>query len=164
MIEDLTAERLRKKLKYDLDTGHFYWRRKWASGCRTDKPAGGPDCNKGYHVIKVDGRRYYAHRLAWLYTFGSWPLHYIDHINQDRSDNRIANLRPATESENSCNRIGMSASGVKGVYWTDEGWATMIQKDGKRTWLGKFQSLEQARITYNAAAALLHGDFAKPND
>jgi hypothetical protein len=98
----LTAERLRELLHYDPDTGVFTWLRvkgrRVRVGALSGKANGG-----GYFQIGVDGRIYYAHRLAWLYVHGEWPVASIDHVNCDRCDNRLANLRPATKAQNAAN-------------------------------------------------------------
>lgn len=92
----LTAETVRALLDYSGDTGHFRWK-------ETGKPAGGLQ-DKGYRIIEIGGTPYYAHRLAWLYTHGVWPEADLDHINRNRDDNRIENLRDVSRSENNRNR------------------------------------------------------------
>jgi HNH endonuclease len=101
---------------YDPHTGVFLRRQPQASehvgdvaGCRT---------SEGYWRIHVDGRSYFAHRLAWLYMTGKWPKDQIDHINLDGSDNRWGNLRGATNGQNQANSLtrGHNTSGFKGAY------------------------------------------------
>jgi hypothetical protein len=87
----LTAERLRKRLRYDAETGLFT--RRVGSGHAHAGDMAGSVHSTGYVRICIDGGRYTAHRLAWLYVHGVWPSGQIDHINRNRSDNRIANLR-----------------------------------------------------------------------
>ena len=93
---DLTAERLRGLLEYDGTTGVFHWK-------GTGERAGSIQ-DKGYRTIEIGGRSYYAHRLAWLYTYGSWPNDELDHIDRNKDNNSISNLRDVSRSENNRNR------------------------------------------------------------
>ena len=134
----LTAERLREVLVYQPDTGEFY---------RGDKKAGSLNARHGYIYICVDYRHYRAHRLAWLYMYGKWPDGDIDHINSNRSDNRIANLRDVSRSFNLLNAVGMtnSSTGIKGIHLQKNGrYHAYITVDKRRTNLGYFASLEEA--------------------
>src|SRR4029450_2313606 len=115
-MTELTAERLRELLDYDPETGDFTW--KVNRRCvRSGSVAGNVNCVDGYCYIGVDARRYHAHRLAWLYIKGAWPNDQIDHINGNKADNRFANLRQATHSQNQANggRYSNNASGYNGV-------------------------------------------------
>jgi len=97
----LTAERLREVVTYDPLTGIFRWR--VTRGCaKAGAVAGGPE-KKGYLRISIDGRRFKAHRLAWLYVKGCWPVDQIDHENGRNADNRFDNLREANNPLNSAN-------------------------------------------------------------
>jgi hypothetical protein len=106
----LTAERLRELLDYDPETGRFIWRKDHptAKHIKAGSVAGTKN-GRGYWVIGVAGAKYVAHRLAWLYVTGEWPAHLVDHENGDRLDNRFANLREATDSQNNFNRGGAEA-------------------------------------------------------
>jgi hypothetical protein len=102
-MSTITAERLRQLLHYDPERGVFTWLSRPAERSWNTRFAGtraGTINGLGYVVIGILGRRYKAHRLAWLYVHGEWPGRELDHINCDKSDNRIANLRPATRSQN----------------------------------------------------------------
>src|SRR5690606_6907684 len=118
--EMLTDEqrKLLNALDYDSSTGLFRWK---ANGRGPAKRAGaiaGSMHSSGYVRIKVDGVTYYAHRIAWLIEHGRWPVEEIDHINRNRADNRICNLREATVAENRRNNCGQPArrrSRFKGV-------------------------------------------------
>ena len=111
----MTAERLRQLFLYDPLTGIFTWRINPSikarigdvAGCRT---------HKGYIQIQCDNVQYLAHRLAWLYYHGYFPKDELDHRNGDKRDNRIANLREATSTQNKWNR-GVRRNGLKGVYF-----------------------------------------------
>jgi hypothetical protein len=141
-MNNLNCTRLRELIKYDPSTGEFCRR---SSG----KTMGSTHAARGYVYIRVDGVRYAAHRLAWLYVHGEWPPAQIDHINRLRNDNRIANLRAATPRENSANR-GVrtgSKSGVPGVTWYAryEKWQACTKRDGVTQHLGYFESVAEAK-------------------
>lgn len=108
---------------------------------------------------------YSEHRLAWFMTYGEWPKE-IDHVNGNCADNRISNLRLADRSTNSANqrkhRYGKNP--FKGVTFERRGqkWVARIQKNGKQTHLGSFQTVEEARLAYIKAAVALFGEFARP--
>ena len=158
----LTAERLRELLDYNPDTGVFIWRHR-----KPRRTKGADSMNAGtrrgvYTMIGIDQTLYYGHRLAWLYVHGEWPSLHIDHINGDGRDNRIANLRCATRSENLCNKPVRrdSTTGLKCVFPKRNKFYSQIVKNG-RTWnLGSFDTPEQAHAAYCEAAHELHGEFA----
>jgi hypothetical protein len=159
----LTADRVRQALKYDAGTGVFTWRI-GRQGAAAGSVAGCVDIY-GYRIIGMDRRGYRAHRLAWLYAYGHWPTAEIDHIDGDRLNNRIANLREATRSENQRN-VGVTrsnTSGFKGVYWypRDRKWQAKIMLGGKSKHLGLFDSPDLAHAAYCEAAGRIHGDFAR---
>jgi hypothetical protein len=151
-MSELTAEYLREMLDYDPETGEFRWR--WRDDlrkCDNIRCAGkvaGALGNHGYTTITVNQRRYQAHRLVWLYVHGVWPANQIDHLNSDKTDNRIANLREATPQENQYN-VGVrkdNSTGVAGVSWHKQvqRYRAYIMADGKPTHLGLFDTLEAA--------------------
>src|SRR4051812_34139236 len=101
-VNALTQQRLRELLDYCPETGVFTRRTKKGHE-RSGDVAGYRDTH-GYIKLSVDYKRYYAHRLAWLWITGVWPPQ-IDHINRDRADNRLENLRVATPAQNAANRV-----------------------------------------------------------
>lgn len=119
----------------------------------------------GYRVIWFNGHFYKAHRIVWLFAYGEQPPDCIDHINGDRSDNRICNLRVAPHRMNMCNRPAPrhNTSGVKGVHRrSDNGmYRAYVSVNNKRTRLGQFPSLAEAAAAVREARARLHGEFAK---
>lgn len=161
----VTQERLIALLRYNPETGLFAWLVSRGRTAKAGGVAGGLD-KEGYHVIKIDGREYKAHRLAWLYVHGAWPSAEIDHVNRDRADNRWSNLREATETQNSANRSMSSrnTSGVKGACWNKARgkWMGYIMSNGSRRHLGYFTNLEDASAAYAAAARDAWGEFAHP--
>ena len=108
----------------------------------------------GYKQIKIDGRMYLAHRLAWFYMTGAWPEHNLDHINRNRADNRWANLRlaPGTLNENNRSTPHNNTSGAMGVNKNAKGlWVARGVKNGKRVFLKSskdFSVALQARLDY----------------
>ena len=113
----------------------------------------------GYIRIGIDGSRYRSHRLAWFMTHGSWPANLLDHINHDPSDNRMANLRDATYSENNRNARSSNPLG-KGVARNGRRFKAGIQSDGKKHYLGTFDTPDEAAAAYAAAASIRHAEFA----
>jgi len=158
----LTAKRLREVLRYNRRTGVFTWTTNLRRG-QKGKRAGG--MRAGRRGIGIDGRRYLASRLAWLYVKGSWPTHEIDHKNLDKSDDRFSNLRPATHAQNLRNvgRLRNNSSGIKGVTWdkSRRKWSASITVDGRQYNLGRFASLKAARAKRRSAATELHGEFGR---
>lgn len=162
-----------ERLAYDAEAGTFAWRHDvrlktgWlrvAAGTRA-----GSAHPRGYRQIQIwiDGKPIgiKEHRLAWLFVHGEWPADQLDHINGDRADNRIANLRPANNSLNMANRKlnANSKSGVKGVCWHkgSKRWRARLQYNGKRIHLGDFLNKEAAQIAYEAAAKRHFGEYAR---
>jgi hypothetical protein len=112
----------------------------------------------------IGRKNYSAHRLAWLYVYGEWPSDQIDHINRNRSDNRIANLRIATPTQNQANRsvCKRNTTGFKGVTVDPRTgrFRAKIRVNGKRTHIGVFDSAEEAGAAYVAASRRVYGDFS----
>ena len=165
---DLTAEYVKATLDYDRETGEFRWR--WRDGlraCDNSRCAGtvAGRFSQGYRRIKIDGRNYQAHRLAWLIVAGMWPVDEMDHINLAKDDNRIANLREATHGENHHNTRAYSnnTSGVKNVFWCkrEQKWRAPIRHNGKQINLGYFATKEEAAAAVAEARVRLHGEFAR---
>lgn len=161
---NLTQDRLKELLEYNPEAGRFI-RLIGRSGPKARAgDVAGCDNGQGYIRIYVDGRPYKAHRLAWFYMFGEWPKE-IDHINCDKSDNRAANLRKVTRSQNRMNvrAYRSNKSGYRGVsYYRQTGrWKAQIQKSGKKIAIGYFDTPEQAHAAYQEASARLHGEYGR---
>ena len=167
---EITAEYVRSILAYDPNTGIFRWKnRSDVSACanqRFGKVAGFAD-KDGYTVIQIWTRRYCAHRLAWLVTTGAWPAKDIDHINGDRRDCRLANLREATRQQNLRNMKlrPNNKSGFKWVSWSKatKSWKAQIRDGNTNLYLGSFKTREEAHATACEAARKLHKEFARTN-
>ena len=155
----ISADRLRELLDYNHETGALTWRVARGAKAKAGTVAGSPN-SKGYLTVKVDNKTYRAHRLAWLMFHGSLPELFIDHVNGDKLDNRICNLRAATNSENQQNKLRArrdSLSGLLGVYTHENGrWRSSIKVDGKQKHLGCFDTPEEAHSVYLKAKAELH--------
>jgi hypothetical protein len=136
---------------YDPETGKF-WRE---AGCQAET---------GYRYIWFQDRQHLEHRVAWYLHYGQWPKQPVDHINGNRADNRISNLRLASPSENGRNRCRPknNTSGFKGVSWNPKRklWQATIKYEGSNKNLGSFATREKASLAYNRAALLFHGKFA----
>lgn len=158
MAKRVTAERLRELLDYNPATGIFKWRLTCAT--RRKGLVAGSRHRGWYWVIRVDKRGYLAHRLAWLYVNGRWPVDQIDHVNGIRFDNRIVNLREATSSQNRQNRKPKVA-GLRGIQKSYKKWRARINVNGKCLWLGSFSTQEAAASAYREAAIKHFGKFAR---
>lgn len=158
---DLSAERLREVLEYNSETGEFFWKIKKLRSQVGDK-AGGLNA-AGYIQIVVDGFNYYGHRLAWLYTHGRWPSGMMDHMNGNRADNRIANLREVSGRVNcenrrapQSNKINGSSLGVSRTQSKTNPWFASIRVNGETVHLGRHPTEEAASAAYLAAKRRLH--------
>ncbi len=164
----LTQQRLKEVLHYCPDLGLFWWKvtpgENRATKARNTRFAGklaGSNSN-GYVSIRLDGKPYPAHRLAWLYMTGTMPENLIDHANMRPLDNAFDNLREATHSQNMANRRSKNSTGFKGVKLTEEG--TYQARCGGRTdtvTLGRFSTPEAAHAAYVAEAERRYGSFAR---
>ena len=153
MKTSLTHDVLKEWLNYSPDTGLFVWKKDSQRRRHTGSVAGyKPHKNRIY--ISVAGELHSAHRLAWFYVYGVWPVHSIDHINRDSSDNRISNLGQATASDNNRNRTvqSNSKSGIKGVCFHKKTnrWIAQYNLDGRPKHLGFFDSKEAAAERYRS--------------
>ena len=157
----MDALMLRSLVSYEPETGVFRWRQdhknlKWIKA--GDEV--GKDARKGgYRCTSINKKQYYQHRLVWLYVHGEWPLHQVDHINGDKADNRLCNLRLATKNENAQNikKLKNNSSGVVGAYrhWSGR-WYSSIMVNGKAKYLGSFGSAEEAGKAYSEAKKTFH--------
>jgi hypothetical protein len=153
---------VRELLDYDENSGIFRWRK--SKGRAKGGSVAGTVRPDGYLKLNIDGKPYFLHRLAWFYVHGVWPAETIDHIDLNKANNAISNLREATYHENACNKESNgSASGYKGVGWhiCSKKWQVRIKAYGKTKFVGLFDTPEQAYLAYCEAANDLHGEFAR---
>lgn len=146
-----SAKTLKSVLDYRED-GALIWKK--------NGQAAGTKSAYGYVQITVLGELHLAHRLVWLWHTGTWPNRTIDHINGERMDNRIENLRLATMGEQAQNRgvSRKSKTGALGV-WFDERrgkFAAEITVSGKRRLIGRFNTLVEAKAAYAEAKRTFH--------
>jgi hypothetical protein len=160
----ITLSRLREVLNYDAETGLFIWLKTLGSKRMKGLPAGTLN-DQGYILICVDRKDYRAHRLAWLHETGCMPARHIDHIDGDRSNNRMSNLRLASISQNLANsrRPITNTSGHKGVSWdASRGkWQVKIQVMGVTKHCGRFHDINDAAAAYERAAKAHFGEFMR---
>lgn len=161
VVMPLSLETLKTYLNYNPETGKFIWLRRPAQRIQIGDEAG--TSTYGYIQIRVLGKIYKAHRLAWFYTHGEWPEYLIDHANGDRSDNRLCNLRQANRTQNAHNskkRVGCRSK-LKGVYFHKASglWCARVTKDYKVVFCSYFHTEIEAHNAYVAAAKMVAGEF-----
>lgn len=181
---DISAETVRQLLAYDPETGALTWKprtpERFASEYRTaececetwnkkfaGKRAGWLKPN-GYRCITLDYRIYREHHIVWLFVTGALPKAHIDHRNGDRADNRISNLREATNAQNRENmkRSSRNTSGFTGVSWHSQcgKWVAYISKNNVRHCLGLYSDPRDAHAAYLAAKTSLHSFQPVPRE
>jgi hypothetical protein len=162
-MRELTHKQLTELLDYNPETGHFTWRNYVGKYDKSGMPVG--VANGRYSKIRLNGKSYSSHRLAWFYFHGEWPELFVDHINGNKSDNRICNLRLCTPSQNAANAKMKSRnkSGYKGVSWCrlTNKWRACIRAGGKNLSLGHYIDKDEAAAAYARAAITYHGFYAK---
>lgn len=165
---------LHECFSYDPWTGDLTWKerpiehfkssrgRNIANATYAGKIAGA--MSHGYNSVVIGASGYRAHRIIWAMVYGEWPKDQIDHINLDRTDNRIANLRLATNGENSCNRFSQSNNkcGYKGVSYHKA--SGKYEAKVSKVYLGLFQTAELAYAACCAARESMHGEFVNHGD
>jgi len=164
----ITQDYLQSILDYDPENGVFTWKtRSDARPCWNTRHAGrraGTAHNAGYRQIGINGKPELEHRLAWVYVHGGQPPAMIDHKDADRLNNRIANLRAATASQNNANnaRRTDNSTGFKGVSRKRNKFQAIVCKDNKQITAGRlFDTPEEAHAAYTLMAARHHGEFAR---
>ena len=134
----ITQSNVKQLVHYDGE--NLIWRFNRGNG-RVGKVAGYVH-STGYRRTKINGVEHPIHRLIWLWVYGEWPQGEIDHINGDRTDNRVQNLRDVTTSINQRNakKRNDNTTGIAGVGWSKrhKKWTVRIMRDGERIFLGYF--------------------------
>lgn len=168
MKAELNQERLRELLTYDPTSGTWSWRVDMKTGRGNGRvhmaagaSAGAVSSAKGYKKIGIDGRRYWAHRLAFLWMTGEWPSSNVDHIDGNGGNDAWANLRDVdhpTNMQNMKRARSDSATGILGVTFNKarQKWVAQITKDKKNIGLGYFDSADAAQAAYITAKRQLH--------
>ena len=149
--KDLTAEYVREQFNYDEHTGSLTWK------VRRPKVTWGSEAGNimdtGYRKVKINYKNYKAHRIIWLYVYGEFPddEYHIDHINGDRADNRLCNLRLVTTRENCANSYKHRNGKLLGTSKNSTNtWRAEIYVDGKKIYLGSYGTEREAHEAYMA--------------
>lgn len=185
MTQIVAPDLLPLLLRYEPDAGKLFWLERSTEvvalgGCKSperyakvfNSQFSGVEAftaigQNGYHTGAIFNRLYYAHRVIWAMTRGFWPLDQIDHINGNRADNRLQNLRAVNQSQNNQNaKPRRGSSRFKGVSWHPElkRWHVQISKNGTRL-ASQFHHTEiEAAAAYDALAKEAFGEFAATNE
>ena len=154
----ITAERLRELVHYCPETGEFTHLQ--SKGRKKAGMRAGCNVPSGYVTIMVDGFRTMAHRFAWLYVTGKWPVAEIDHIDGNKRNNAFSNLRDVSRSINTQNQKKAkrtSKTGYLGVrYHADDKFVAAITVNGKTKYLGVFKNPHEAHQAYLNAKRAIH--------
>jgi hypothetical protein len=160
----ITQDYLHEFFHYNPDTGIFSRKKCTGRSTKVGEIVGSHKGN-GYLMLCLKSRLYLAHRIAWLYVYGQMPVSNIDHINGNKSDNRICNLRLANQSQNIANSMLSKAnkSGFKGVRWRKDigKWTAAIMVNYKHISLGSYLVKEDAAQAYKKASIKYFGEYAK---
>lgn len=159
--KEVTTERVRELLNYDAATGVFTWA-EGRPGASAGSRAGHTCRRHGYVMIRIDRRLHRAHRLAWLHIHGRWPAVLIDHIDGDKANNALSNLREASHCENNRNIAGRSGVKVRHDRPNSK-YRARIVVDGKDIYLGSFKTPEAAHEAYLSATQRHFGEFSPVN-
>ena len=154
----ITRERLKELLNYDDDTGIFTWTSNTLRPDRIGKRAG--SLHAGYVRIRLDRKAYLAHRLAWLLTYKKWPSQEIDHIDGNRANNIVSNLRDVSKYVNQQNLLeskkSRKSTGFLGTSRSGPNFMARIRIDKKETYLGSFKTAQLAHEAYLQAKRIFH--------
>lgn len=158
----LTYERAHELLKYNPKTGVLTWRVNRSAGTKIGDVAGTKDV-WGYIRVRVDGKKYRAHRVVWLLVKGVWPENPLDHVDCDGTNNRIENLREVSARQSNLNRrvFKNNRAGLKGVSKRKDAFIARITIDGVRKYLGSFSTADSAHTAYAEAARRHFKTFAR---
>lgn len=157
-MAEVTQELIHKLFTYKQETGQLIWKVNRGRARKGD--TAGRLNENGYLICGLHGKTMRIHRLIWLYYFGYIPR-YLDHINRDRADNRIENLRPATKAQNGANRKKQSGttSKYKGVCRIRYAWQANAFVNGKSIYLGSYRTEEEAHKAYVEYMSDVFGEY-----
>lgn len=161
----ITQEILKQALRYDPETGLFYWLQDRGSNVRRKGDVAGKPRRRGYSQIWINNQPYNSHRLAFLYMTGNWPK-VVDHIDGDITNNRWNNLREchgSTLNNANMKRPARNTSGFKGVSWSSRTgkWYASIMVKGRSINLGYHSDKFEAALAYQKAAKFYFAEFAR---
>lgn len=148
-------------LAYNPETELLTWKMSRRGTVKAGSIAGRVN-DDGYIRVKVGQNQYSGHRIALFLHYGQQPEGHLDHIDNDKINNRISNLREATRNQNGFNirKTSRCTSGVKNVSWYKNAWEVRVRVNGKREYFGRFQNLFEARERAIEVRKQYHGDFA----
>ncbi len=151
----ITQDIVRDLFTYSPDTGILVRAKKVKGGVNAGDEVGLSVNSAGYKQVTINGKSYLLHRIIWLYVNGSLPVEIMDHINRDKTDNRICNLRLVSKRENNINQ-GLrkdNTTGYKGVSYSKSKrkYVSHMRDIGKRVYLGAFTTAQEASIAYSKA-------------
>lgn len=148
---------------FDYSDGFLYWKIKKSNAIKIGQVAGSLDERTGYYRIHINSKMYKTHRLVFLYHNGYLP-DYVDHIDNNKINNRIENLREATKSQNCMNQkvSTRNTSGIKGVMWhkRDKKWYVQLRVNSKCHSFGYYDDKELAELVAIEATNKLHKEFS----
>lgn len=161
----MTDDLIKEYINYNPETGDLVWVKRPANRVCIGDKVKSVDAY-GYLSVAFRGKVWKAHRLAWFLYYGTLPNGDVDHINGDRLDNRISNLREASRVENLRNMAvsGKGLSKYKGVSKSGNSWTAQITLNNKKIHIGCYKSEEEAALAYNIKAEKLYGKFARFNE
>jgi hypothetical protein len=155
MAKELPLQRICELLRYDEETGDLYWKIDRTGAAKTGTVAGSLD-KEGYTTVKIDKSIYKAHRVIYGLSYSLSSFEEIDHIDGNKSNNKLSNLRAVSRAVNQQNNK------VRGTYQHRNCWQAVLKANGKKRYLGSFDTEEEAHQAYLAAKKIYHPE-AKRN-
>ena len=158
-----TFSRFHELLRYEPETGKLFWKVVTSNRAKVGSEAGSIS-KSGYRTLMVDGYRFLSHRVIFLMQNGAWPVQCIDHMDGDRLNNRISNLRECsiqTNNENKQSLVSKNSTGATGVYPAGKRFTAKIGIGGRSKHIGNFDTIAEAQKAYFDAKAKFHKGFVR---